>query len=105
MRGQAASNDISQSTGLAQRCVSSPPLLRVGGLALGNLTLCALFRFSSAAETAGAACRAHGWLLMERFMYRCHPQMAQLVELIRGGAIGAVRPFIEDVMAGRLRAN
>jgi predicted dehydrogenase len=28
--------------------------------------------------------------LMEAFMYRCHPQMARLAELIRGGAIGEV---------------
>ncbi len=42
------------------------------------------------AETAVAACRAHGVLLMEAFMYRCHPQIAQLLELIRSGAIGQV---------------
>lgn len=30
-------------------------------------------------------------LLMEAFMYRCHPQTAKLVELIRSGAIGEVR--------------
>ena len=29
--------------------------------------------------------------LMEAFMYRCHPQTAKLVELIRGGSIGDVR--------------
>ncbi len=29
--------------------------------------------------------------LMEAFMYRCHPQTAKLVELIREGAIGEVR--------------
>ncbi|HEX8237179.1 MAG TPA: aldo/keto reductase [Abditibacteriaceae bacterium] len=29
--------------------------------------------------------------LMEAFMYRCHPQTAKLVELIRDGAIGQVR--------------
>ncbi|GHO84297.1 aldo/keto reductase [Dictyobacter formicarum] len=29
--------------------------------------------------------------LMEAYMYRCHPQIAKLVELIRGGAIGEVR--------------
>jgi predicted dehydrogenase/aryl-alcohol dehydrogenase-like predicted oxidoreductase len=29
--------------------------------------------------------------LMEAFMYRCHPQTAKLVELIRSGAIGQVR--------------
>jgi predicted dehydrogenase/aryl-alcohol dehydrogenase-like predicted oxidoreductase len=30
-------------------------------------------------------------LLMEAFMYRCHPQTAKLVELIQSGAIGEVR--------------
>jgi predicted dehydrogenase len=47
----------------------------------------------SAAEAAGmieAAERADVFL-MEAFMYRCHPQMPRLVELIRGGAIGEVR--------------
>jgi predicted dehydrogenase/aryl-alcohol dehydrogenase-like predicted oxidoreductase len=37
-----------------------------------------------AAEIAGV-------FLMEAFMYRCHPQTAKLVELIRTGAIGQVR--------------
>jgi aryl-alcohol dehydrogenase-like predicted oxidoreductase/predicted dehydrogenase len=32
-----------------------------------------------------------GVFLMEAFMYRCHPQMARVVELIRSGAIGEVR--------------
>jgi predicted dehydrogenase/aryl-alcohol dehydrogenase-like predicted oxidoreductase len=43
------------------------------------------------AMTAVEAARAHGVFLMEAFMYRCHPQTAKLVELIRGGAIGDVR--------------
>ncbi len=30
-------------------------------------------------------------VLMEAFMYRCHPQTAKLVELVRGGAVGEVR--------------
>lgn len=37
-----------------------------------------------AAEQAGV-------FLMEAFMYRCHPQTARLLELIRDGAIGEVR--------------
>jgi len=37
------------------------------------------------------AVRAHDVFLMEAFMYRCHPQMARLVQLIRDGAIGQVR--------------
>jgi len=35
--------------------------------------------------------RARDVFLMEAFMYRCHPQMARLIELIRGGAVGEVR--------------
>src|SRR5256714_4329324 len=34
---------------------------------------------------------ANDVLLMEAFMYRCHPQTAKLVELIRSKAIGDVR--------------
>ncbi|MFT3829792.1 MAG: Gfo/Idh/MocA family oxidoreductase [Opitutaceae bacterium] len=41
-------------------------------------------------ERAIAAAREHGVTLMEAFMYRCHPQTAKLVELVRGGAIGQV---------------
>ena len=37
------------------------------------------------------AAREHDVFLMEAFMYRCHPQTAKLVELIRSGAIGQVR--------------
>jgi predicted dehydrogenase/aryl-alcohol dehydrogenase-like predicted oxidoreductase len=35
--------------------------------------------------------RLNNVFLMEAFMYRCHPQTAKLVELIRGRAIGDVR--------------
>jgi len=38
-----------------------------------------------------AAAREHDVFLMEAFMYRCHPQTARLVELLREGLIGAVR--------------
>ena len=44
---------------------------------------------ASAVRVAGAA-RARGVLLMEAFMYRCHPQTARIVELVGGGAIGRV---------------
>ena len=37
------------------------------------------------------AARRNDVFLMEGFMYRCHAQTAQLVELIRSGAIGEVR--------------
>ena len=37
------------------------------------------------------AARQSGVLLMEAFMYRCHPQTARVVELIRSGALGEVK--------------
>ncbi|MCB0111242.1 MAG: Gfo/Idh/MocA family oxidoreductase [Caldilineaceae bacterium] len=37
-----------------------------------------------------AAARENNVFLMEAFMYRCHPQIAKMVELIRDGAIGDV---------------
>jgi predicted dehydrogenase len=43
------------------------------------------------AEEVIEAARAAGIFLMEAFMYRCHPQTARLVELVRSGAIGRVR--------------
>ncbi len=50
------------------------------------------------------AARRHDVFLMEGFMYRCHPQTAKLVELIRDGAIGAVRA-IEASFGFRLGWN
>jgi predicted dehydrogenase len=37
------------------------------------------------------AARRNNVFLMEAFMYRCHPQTAKIVELLRNGAIGEVR--------------
>jgi len=42
------------------------------------------------AMAVAEAARENGVFLMEAFMYRCHPQTAKLVELIRSGAIGQV---------------
>jgi len=42
-------------------------------------------------EAMIAAARRADVLFMEAFMYRCHPQTAKLVELVRGGAVGQVR--------------
>ena len=42
------------------------------------------------AVQAAEACRANDVLLMEAFMYRCHPQTAKVVELIRSGILGRV---------------
>lgn len=43
------------------------------------------------AQAVIEAAREHDVFLMEAFMYRCHPQTARLVELIRQGVIGDVR--------------
>lgn len=37
-----------------------------------------------------AAAGEHGVVLMEAFMYRCHPQTAKIVDLVRSGALGTV---------------
>ncbi len=37
------------------------------------------------------AVRAHGVLFMEAFMYRCHPQTAKIVEIVRSGVLGEIR--------------
>jgi predicted dehydrogenase len=44
------------------------------------------------AESVSAAdvCRGEGVLLMEAFMYRCHPQTAKIVELVKSGALGRI---------------
>ncbi len=44
----------------------------------------------AAARRVVEAARAHGVLLMEAFMYRCHPQTARVLELVRSGALGKV---------------
>jgi predicted dehydrogenase len=43
------------------------------------------------AERMVAAARGQGVVLMEAFMYRCHPQTARLAALIRSGVIGELR--------------
>ena len=37
------------------------------------------------------ACQRNNVQLLEAFMYRCHPQTAKLVEIIRSGALGEIR--------------
>lgn len=46
--------------------------------------------YAEAAAMVNAA-RANDVFLMEAFMYRCHPQIAKMVELIQEGAIGEVQ--------------
>lgn len=36
------------------------------------------------------ACRQAGVLLMEAYMYRCHPQTARILEIVRSGALGRI---------------
>lgn len=43
------------------------------------------------AEAVIGAARRHGVFLMEAFMYRCHPQIRRLAEIVRSGAVGEVR--------------
>lgn len=64
------------------------------------------------AEAMIQAAREHRVFLMEAFMYRCHPQTARVVELVRGGAIGEVKVIraafgfrAGDDPASRLLAN
>lgn len=45
---------------------------------------------SSDAATMIDAARKNDVFLMEAFMYRCHPQIAKMVELLQDGAIGEV---------------
>jgi predicted dehydrogenase len=42
------------------------------------------------AVQAVEACRAAKVLLMEAFMYRCHPQTAKVVEVIKSGVLGRI---------------
>ncbi len=48
------------------------------------------------AEKAVEAAKSAGLALMEGFMYRFHPQMVRLAELLREGAVGEVRQAIAE---------
>ena len=63
-------------------------LLRAGKHVLCEKPLCANF---GDAEAVVEAASASGRVLMEAFMYRCHPLTARLVELVRNGSIGTVQ--------------
>lgn len=61
--------------------------------AAGKHVLCEKPLTINHAEAMAVVEAAHRYhvFLMEAFMYRCHPQTAKLVDLIRAGAIGDVR--------------
>jgi predicted dehydrogenase len=65
----------------------------VKAAAAGKAILCEKPLAVDAAEARAMidACRAHGALLMEAFMYRFHPQHARVRALIDEGAIGDLR--------------
>jgi predicted dehydrogenase len=59
----------------------------------GKHILCEKPFTMNAAEASAVvdAARTAGVFLMEAFMYRCHPQTARIIELIKKGRIGRVR--------------
>jgi D-xylose 1-dehydrogenase (NADP+, D-xylono-1,5-lactone-forming) len=65
----------------------------VRALEAGRHVLCEkpLGRHAAAVEEAFAVAEAHGRVLMEAFMYRHHPQIERLLELVGSGRIGALR--------------
>ncbi len=62
-------------------------------IAAGKHVLCEKPLTLNLADTQSVvdAARGKGVLLMEAYMYRCHPQTAKLAELVRSGAIGELR--------------
>jgi predicted dehydrogenase len=56
------------------------------------------------AARAAATAREHGVTLMEGYMYRAHPQIAELTRLLADGAIGEVR-VVEASFGGNMRGG
>src|SRR3954470_7850623 len=65
----------------------------IRALAAGKHALCEKPLSASAAEAERAfdVAAAHGLVLSEAFMWRHHPQTAELVRLVESGALGRVR--------------
>ncbi|MAE20314.1 oxidoreductase [Candidatus Poribacteria bacterium] len=59
---------------------------------------------SAEAEAMVQAAREHDVFLMEAFMYRCHPQIEQVVKLIQDDAVGKVQ-VIRATFSYRLNFN
>jgi predicted dehydrogenase len=72
----------------------------------GKHILCEKPMALNAAEAARAASTAkeHGVTLMEGYMYRAHPQVAELTRLLVGGAIGEVR-VMESSFGGHMHGG
>lgn len=65
-------------------------------IAAGKHILCEkpfALNFRQSAQMVAAA-EAAGVMIMEAFMYRCHPQTAKLVELLRENVVGEVRSIV-----------
>lgn len=96
-RGHASYEALLADPGVEAVYISTPHPLHaewaIRAARAGKHILCEKPLAMNAAE-AGAmiqAAREAGVFLMEAFMYRCHPQTALLLDLIRSGRIGAVR--------------
>ena len=72
----------------------------------GKHVLCEKPLALNAAEAAHAARAAeeHGVTLMEGYMYRAHPQISELVRLLRDGVIGEVR-VMESSFGGHMHGG
>ncbi len=72
-------------------CLHAEWIIRAAGA--GKHVLCEKPLAMNHGEALGAveAARKNGVFLMEGFMYRCHPQTARLVELVRNRAVGELK--------------
>lgn len=72
----------------------------------GKHVLCEKPMALNAAQAARAAHAAnqHGITLMEGYMYRAHPQVAEVVRLLRDGTVGEVR-VMESSFGGHMRGG
>ncbi len=78
----------------------------IRALRAGKHVLCEKPMALNASEVGAMieAAESRGALLMEGFMYKFHPQIGKALELLRGGAIGAVRS-VHSSFTFRLRSD